>query len=890
MPNLLFINDGSLVQTDRLSQRIQDCWADSEASRKDLVVLIRQWLRRNQLTSKLDVPQIEVPVEVLSSILPFVDEHGITVSTTGNGRKVLWAEPWIPTWVRGSSNEHPVDNCSGEELVREPIGIQADDFFRRLGHSEYKTYGQFAAVQCVRNMRGGSTTVVMLPTGSGKTEVALAMVENLESYHPNRLENDSIVSIIVVPYISLAKDLERRLQEIYKPMCGEGTTPLFAHTHDMSQAERDQVIERLRNPIPKVPGVLITSPESLVGKFRTKVYEWAENGRLGAIIVDEAHLLYQSGIDFRLDFRDVAVIRNKAVELAKKHFKDFLPRTVLMSATIGESELQHFLDTFGGPDNVAVVDATEARQEPDIFIGARSTADVRIQRLKESLANLPRPMIVYVTKPESAKDLHSKIETWGYKRTRLVVGETSGEVRSEVLRSLRTGTEPSKCDVVIATSAFGLGIDCEEIRSVVHVCLPETIDRWYQEIGRGGRDGRASVGLILPDSGDGEVTQDDITHEKRGGITSDKRVAISLGPTVLQFDTFKIRWQTLVENMINQKSKRQLIDLRIGPKSLPTFKVDRGGSNFLSFDLKWNRTVIYAMEKFGYISISIPTEDERRDIEKYGSTHWDWVAIRLLKNNNIDDFKAVWDEYRTTLTEPFRMQINRMISVIEGSVSPCEAIAETYALSDSLRERVMPSVRWQRCAPDCGHCSTCFQKGITRKVRNFNSKNMPVMSVAQEESIPGLILELREFWKSVPGFGRLAEPEINVYPVWVGEMAENEIAKFKAFVISAQQHGWVYEPDGPIQPDSIVADNPFPQVPQWAVMEFPREVTKYNAFMRKQVYKKQFGNPPLLLLMKSEPISTLIQVDVQHEAPSFEIADLRDWRNNTQAILRQYIK
>ena len=88
-------------------------------------------------------------------------------------------------------------------------------------------------------------------------------------------------------------------------------------------------------------------------------------------------------------------------------------------------------------------------------------------------------------------------------------GDLSDEEGEAILRDWRRGA----IDIIVATSAFGLGMDQAEVRSVIHACLPETIDRYYQEVGRGGRDGKAAAALLVS-TPDDEAIAKGLAHQQ----------------------------------------------------------------------------------------------------------------------------------------------------------------------------------------------------------------------------------------------------------------------------------------------------------------------------------------------------------------------------------------
>ena len=104
----------------------------------------------------------------------------------------------------------------------------------------------------------------------------------------------------------------------------------------------------------------------------------------------------------------------------------------------------------------------------------------------EALKHGPRPVILYATKRDSVDQWYTLLQQRGYQRVDRVHGGTSDADREQAIQRWRD----NKVDIMVANSAFGLGMDKGDVRLVIHSCISRNCGRFYQEVGRGGRDGR----------------------------------------------------------------------------------------------------------------------------------------------------------------------------------------------------------------------------------------------------------------------------------------------------------------------------------------------------------------------------------------------------------------
>lgn len=560
----------------------------------------------------------------------------------------------------------------------------ADAALRRcIGHTAYTSVTQKAAIGALLTMPDAATLMVSMPTGSGKS-----LLFQLAPLWWRR-EVPGACVIVVVPTIALAEDHERTLQSI------PGLEGSRALTGAMAPAHRDEVLQAFRRG--ETP-VLLLSPEAAFGSARDALLNAAAPaedkfglaGRLMAVFVDEAHIIESWGRTFRPDFQRLPGLIDALADLNPAL------KTVLLSATLTPAARNVLRKTYIRGEWLEV-DARIPRFDFDLAVRAFADAAEREDVLLQAIDRLPRPAIVYTTRVDQAEALHHRLRQRGFKRVEVFTGATQGPDRQRIIR----GWASQKFDLVVATSAFGLGVDKGDVRAVVHACLPETPARWYQEIGRASRDGHQGLGLTLftRTRADERRFSADEDNEDRPGRSDEELARRLAGAGWLSRPKAEARWTALVNSCkpewTEDGHRKLILSLDSAREGLGRYTGEHNRG--------WNRSLLNLLQRAAVVELRAdpPSEDKSGD----GAVEPETWEVTLLDDRLVspgEGWSDVWDLVFATRDAEKRQaigELDRFRKLMSGVFEGC-LLRETFAL-------IEPGVD----AADCGRCEDCRKAG-----------------------------------------------------------------------------------------------------------------------------------------------------------------------------------
>lgn len=573
------------------------------------------------------------------------------------------AEPWLPRWL-GDPGTAPDEEAARRSLRRPNWRLTADAFYASTAkRSDYLNPGQRASIRAVSAARGGDAVICVLPTGSGKTDAILTRA----------IRSRPRQTCLIVPTVALALDLEQRVREL------TGENVLFAYSGGLTEGDKAELVQRVREGS---QWLVISSPEAACTVLARPLEASAAEGRLDLFAIDEAHIVAEWGDAFRPAFQTLAGLRRRLLDLAPA---DRRPVTVMLTATLDDYGLEALRRLFPGQREL-LVSAQVTRPEPAWWMRHCTSEEEKRNRFLEACRHLPRPLIVY-TSLHTSKDstnvatVLSWLRAEGLNAIAGVAGGVSAQKRQDAARGLRlAGDFVGDVDIVVATSAFGLGMDIPDVRGVIHLCVPESVDRLYQEVGRSGRDGNASVSIVLWTDEDAKVARGMAEARLIGDGKAWKR------------------WRSMSRGAV--EGGLMEVDL-----TAPTEDVTYPWSEANRY---WNTQALSAMDRAGMIRLEWPTPPDvpvdvtDDELQEIFAAHRNSMLVRILQGNLSDEiaFRQHFREAQSLSRAAAAASLESATTILDGLDSCVNRyLADHYRLS--TESGVLPTTR------QCGGCPDC---------------------------------------------------------------------------------------------------------------------------------------------------------------------------------------
>lgn len=338
----------------------------------------------------------------------------------------------------------------------------------------YWGYNDFRGIQqqIIESIGLGHDTLGLMPTGGGKSLTFQVPGLALEG-----------VCIVVTPLIALMKDQVQHLRQR-----GILAAAIF------SGMSHDDILRVLENCILGRTKFLYVSPERLSSEFFVSKLRHI---RVSFITVDEAHCISQWGYDFRPSYLEIANIRT------------LLPNVPILALTATATpkvvdDICERLSLTKANNQKQTSDSTEngfhvfrmSFERKNLTYSVKTATD-KLQELVHTLSNSTGSAIVYVRSRRRTKEIAEELTKRGLSATFYHAG-----LEHEVKDQRQRDWQQDRTRIIVATNAFGMGIDKPDVRLVMHYDCPDSIEAYFQEAGRAGRDGKSAQAIMLYNNSD----------------------------------------------------------------------------------------------------------------------------------------------------------------------------------------------------------------------------------------------------------------------------------------------------------------------------------------------------------------------------------------------------
>ncbi|OEE65093.1 recombinase RecQ [Enterovibrio norvegicus] len=541
--------------------------------------------------------------------------------------------------------------------------------------------------QVAEQVLAGHSSAAIFPTGSGKS-----LCYQLPALHLPHL------TLVISPLLALMKDQLDFLK-------GKG---IAAASID-SSLTYDESREVMRSVKAGETKILMISVERLKNeRFR----QFISSVPISLLVVDEAHCISEWGHNFRPDYLKLPAYRTQLN----------IPQVLLLTATATPQVIDDMRTKFSiSPEDVVVTGFYRSNLDLNVL---PCKEEEKLSVLSHVIQQAPKdqPTIVYVTLQQTAEHVAANLSAQGIPAKAYHAG-----MASEDRQRIQNGFMRGEINCIVATIAFGMGVDKSDIRAVIHYDLPKSIENYSQEIGRAGRDGQASVCSVLANRESVSVLEN-FVYGDTPDLNAIRAVIDEIGAT-----PSGNAWEVMLNRLSRECNVRQLplktllVYLELAGIIEPQF------SYFADYRFKMSVSVDHVLSQF---------DGERRQfvdaVFRASPKSRTWHTV---------DFEALWQGYQADrqrtvtaldyfadkgwieleskqMTDVFRVlelgacqgdsahllsqEIHQLfLSKEETEINRVHAMLSLFETNTCLSHRLASYFADEHAPAQCGHCSVC---------------------------------------------------------------------------------------------------------------------------------------------------------------------------------------
>lgn len=567
----------------------------------------------------------------------------------------------------------------------------------------------------INSVLSGKDTFALMPTGGGKSIC----------FQVPAMIKDGIC-LVISPLVALMKDQVRNLQE--------RNIKAIALTGGISMNEVGDLLDNCQFGNYKF---LYVSPERLQSDW---IVDRIKALPINLIAVDEAHCVSQWGHDFRPAYLKIASLRT--------HFHKIPFLALTASAT---ERVQKDIIAQLQLDNPAIFTKSFARDNLAYMV---FEVEDKLFRIEQMLRKNPQPSIVYVRNRKSCSDITNQLQSLGFKATYYHGGLSSRE-KDKNMQLWMT----EEVQVIVATNAFGMGIDKPNVKTVIHVQLPENLENYYQEAGRAGRNGEKAFAVLLSSPSDAFMAENQFIS-----VLPDKPFLLTVYIKLCNF--LRIAYGEGLDEEFTFNLNQFCVTYDLQP--LKTYNalqfLDRQGIINLSQEFSEKITlqfVIESKEVIRYMSLN-PADEEMvlAILRTYPGIYENKTAISLpliAKKSNTTQEKVsqLLQKLQSTAIVSYDARnndsalifnevredertINRVSKYLEEQNSLKKAhlksVLNYVSEKNTCRSQLILNYFGEKATKDCGICSYCIGKSKHKNPKQLSDKIIALLQTQEMNS------------------------------------------------------------------------------------------------------------------------------------------------------------